>query len=75
MNRTYATEIPVPRSEHGMYEGLVTCVGSCLGFIGIVPGCCCFPYPFKQVNQGQVGLVSKFGKYYKTVDSGLYQIK
>ena len=30
--------------------------------------------PYKVVNQGYVGLISKFGKYYKSVDPGLHEI-
>ena len=30
--------------------------------------------PFRQIEQGSVGMVCKFGKYYKSVDPGLYKI-
>lgn len=31
---------------------------------GAIP-CCPFPNPFKSVQQGSVGLVSRFGQFYK----------
>ena len=43
-----------------MIQGL----GGCVGAIGMVP-CCPFPNPFKNVDQGSVGLVSRFGQFYK----------
>ncbi|KAI8618208.1 hypothetical protein BC830DRAFT_1061646 [Chytriomyces sp. MP71] len=38
------------------------------------PGCCCFPNPFRIVEQGTVGLMSRFGRYYKAVDPGLWKV-
>jgi erythrocyte band 7 integral membrane protein len=32
------------------------------------------PNPYKKVPQGQVGMISRFGKYYKSVDPGLHSI-
>jgi len=40
---------------------------------GAVP-CCPFPNPFKNVQQGSVGLVTRFGQFYKAVDPGLVQV-
>jgi hypothetical protein len=42
---------------------LVHSLGQCIGFCGAFPCCLCCPNPFKPVNQGQVGLVSKFGRF------------
>lgn len=36
--------------------------------------CCPFPNPFRQVHQGNVGLVSRFGQFYKSVDPGLVNV-
>lgn len=33
-----------------------------------------FKQPFKQVEQGTVGLIARYGKYYRTVDPGLFSI-
>ena len=42
--------------------------------MGAVPCCFICPNPYKNVNQGNVGLVTKFGKFYKAVDPGLVKI-
>jgi regulator of protease activity HflC (stomatin/prohibitin superfamily) len=71
---SYATEIPLPSSSHPLYEGMLNSLGQILGCCGSVPcfGCC--PNPYKTVNQGNVGLISKFGRFYRAVDPGLYFI-
>jgi hypothetical protein len=33
-----------------------------------------FPNPYKSVPQGSVGLVSRFGQFYKSVDPGLVKV-
>jgi len=48
-------------------------LGSCVGFCGAIP-CCPLPNPFRNVQQGSVGLVQRFGQFYKSVDPGLVQI-
>jgi hypothetical protein len=52
---------------------MISGLGSCIGVLGQFP-CCPFPNPYKSVNQGSVGLVSRFGQFYKSVDPGLVQI-
>jgi erythrocyte band 7 integral membrane protein len=54
---------------------MITCLGDCNGFLGSVPCCCCFSNPYQTVPQGRVGLLSRFGKYYKTLDAGLFYVK
>jgi erythrocyte band 7 integral membrane protein len=70
---SYQHEIPVPPSSHYIYEGMIRCLGAVLGCIGSIP-CfyCC--NPFQTVDQGYVGMMTRFGKYYKTVDPGLHRI-
>ncbi|KAJ7042353.1 hypothetical protein C8F04DRAFT_98921 [Mycena alexandri] len=58
---------------HGLYGSLLHGLGNCLGICGMVP-CLPVPNPFQQVQQGQVGLVSRFGQFYKSVDPGLVQV-
>ncbi|KAJ3215439.1 hypothetical protein HK099_006371 [Clydaea vesicula] len=67
-------EIPIGKSEHGCYEGCLSFFGKIFGLCGATPCGCCCPNPYKTVSQGEVGLITKFGKYYKSVDPGLYQI-
>lgn len=45
-----------------------------MGTLGAIPCCICCPNPYKNVSQGNVGLVTKFGKFYKAVDPGLVKI-
>jgi len=61
-------------TPHGIYGAMMTCLGSFLGTCGSIPGCFCCPNPYKQVAQGYVGMVSRFGKFYKSVDPGLTRI-
>jgi regulator of protease activity HflC (stomatin/prohibitin superfamily) len=53
-----------------MYHGL----GSVMGFLGAIPCCVICPNPYKNVSQGNVGLVTKFGRFYRAVDPGLVKI-
>ena len=52
----------------------VDSLGSCIGFFGAAPGCVCCPNPFKNVGQGNVGLVTRFGRFFRAVDPGLVKI-
>jgi regulator of protease activity HflC (stomatin/prohibitin superfamily) len=40
----------------------------------MIPCCCICPNPYKRVEQGSVGLISRFGQFYKAVDPGLVKI-
>ncbi|KAI9852941.1 MAG: hypothetical protein M1838_003735 [Thelocarpon superellum] len=59
---------------HGWYGNMINSLGSCIGFMGAIPGCVCCPNPYKPVSQGNVGLVTKFGRFYRAVDPGLVKI-
>lgn len=48
-------------------------LGSCIGLFGQFP-CLPLPNPYKEVTQGSVGLISRFGQFYKSVDPGLVQV-
>ncbi|KAJ1958004.1 hypothetical protein EC988_000537 [Linderina pennispora] len=61
------------RSESA-YESVMTGLGNFFGAFGQVPGLFCCPNPFKEVRQGSIGLVSRFGRYYKTADPGLVNV-
>jgi len=42
--------------------------------MGAIPCCIFCPNPYKPVSQGNVGLVTKFGRFYRAVDPGLVKI-
>lgn len=73
MQPSYAQDLGLEDVGHGFYGSFINCIGAVAGSIGQFP-CCPCPNPFKQVRQGSVGLVSRFGQFYKSVDPGLVQI-
>jgi len=73
MQPSYAQDLGVGGIEHGFYGSMMNILGSCVGNIGMIP-CCPCPNPFKDVQQGSVGLVSRFGQFYKSVDPGLVKV-
>ncbi|KAG0056493.1 hypothetical protein BGZ83_004751 [Gryganskiella cystojenkinii] len=71
--KSYAQEFPAQR-VNGFYGSMVNAFGSCIGTMGMIPCCICCPNPYKSIEQGTIGLVSRFGRYYKTVDPGLIRL-
>lgn len=69
---SYAHEMEVP--DNGWYGSLINGIGTVIGGCGTIPCCFCFPNPFKSVPQGTVGLVTRFGQFYKSVDPGLVKV-
>ncbi|THV51074.1 hypothetical protein BGAL_0124g00040 [Botrytis galanthina] len=61
-------------STNGWYGSMINALGSCIGACGAVPCCIICPNPYKPVSQGNVGLVTKFGRFYRAVDPGLVKI-
>lgn len=61
-------------SNTGWYGGMINTLGSLIGTLGAVPCCICCPNPYKPVDQGNVGLVTKFGRFARAVDPGLVKI-
>ncbi|CAK5284627.1 unnamed protein product [Mycena citricolor] len=70
---SYAQDLGLGDVQHGLYGSLLQGLGTIVGVCGMVP-CCPFPNPFREVQQGSVGLVSRFGQFYKSVDPGLVQV-
>jgi len=58
----------------GWYGSMINALGACIGTVGAVPCCIICPNPYKSVRQGNVGLVTKFGKFYKACDPGLVKV-
>ncbi|KAG2013048.1 stomatin family protein [Coprinopsis cinerea AmutBmut pab1-1] len=73
MQPSYAQDLGTGEVTHGIYGTMLQGLGSIIGFFGAIP-CCPCPNPFREVEQGSVGLVSRFGQFYKSVDPGLVQV-
>ncbi|KAF9427752.1 hypothetical protein BGZ94_004230 [Podila epigama] len=71
--QSHAREYPAERVS-GFYGSMVNTFGALSGAVGMIPCCICFPNPYKTVEQGSIGLVSYFGKFYKIVDPGLVRV-
>ncbi|KAM3587205.1 hypothetical protein VKS41_002241 [Umbelopsis sp. WA50703] len=71
---TYAMELGLETIPHGCYGTMMNGIGAIVGFFGAFPCIICCPNPYKRVPQGNVGLVSRFGKFYKCVDPGLIKV-
>ncbi|KAL1925990.1 hypothetical protein VTP01DRAFT_7186 [Rhizomucor pusillus] len=71
---SYARDFGLDDIPHGCYGSMMNALGEIIGFCGSFPCIPCCPNPYKRVRQGTVGLVSRFGKFYKFVDPGLVKI-
>jgi erythrocyte band 7 integral membrane protein len=56
------------------YGSMINTLGTLVGTLGAIPCCICLPNPYKAVDQGSVGLVTKFGRFTRAVDPGLVRI-
>jgi len=72
---SYAQTLQGDQEEvHGWYGSMINNLGACVGFCGSIPCCVVCPNPYKPVSQGNVGLVTKFGRFTRAVDPGLVKI-
>ncbi|SPO03840.1 related to stomatin [Cephalotrichum gorgonifer] len=71
---SYATVVDSNADPKGWYGKMINGIGAVIGTMGAIPCCIICPNPYKNVNQGNVGLVTKFGKFYKAVDPGLVKV-
>ncbi|BGP37441.1 hypothetical protein JCM10450v2_001350 [Rhodotorula kratochvilovae] len=74
MQQSYAQTLPAAELEYGTYGKMIDCLGGGCGAIGSIPCCFCFPNPYKTVQQGAVGLITRFGQFVKAVDPGLVKV-
>lgn len=74
LQKSYATIVSNDANPKGWYGSMINALGVIIGTMGAVPCCICCPNPYKSVSQGNVGLVTKFGKFYKAVDPGLVKV-
>jgi erythrocyte band 7 integral membrane protein len=61
-------------STHSWYASMIDTLGSVIGTCGAVPCCVLCPNPYRPVQQGYVGLVTKFGRFARAVDPGLVKV-
>lgn len=73
MQNSYAQDLGSENVDHGLYGTCLNGLGVFIGCLGAIP-CCPFPNPFREVQQGTVGLISRFGNFYKAVDPGLVNV-
>ncbi|KAF2030835.1 stomatin family protein-like protein [Setomelanomma holmii] len=59
---------------NGWYGSMINTLGGCIGTLGAIPCCVVCPNPYKPVSQGNVGLVTKFGRFARAVDPGLVYV-
>lgn len=62
------------QGDHSWYGKMISGLGSCIGTLGAIPCCFIFPNPYKSVPQGNVGLVTRFGRFHHAVDPGLIRV-
>ncbi|KAK0704801.1 stomatin family protein [Lasiosphaeris hirsuta] len=74
LQKSYASIVGDDAGPKGWYGSMINTLGAVIGTAGAFPCCICCPNPYKKVGQGNVGLVTKFGKFYKAVDPGLVKI-
>ena len=61
-------------AAHSWYGSMINTLGSVIGTCGAVPCCVVCPNPYKPVEQGNVGLVTKYGRFARAVDPGLVKV-
>ncbi|KAF1800068.1 hypothetical protein V8B55DRAFT_1544092 [Mucor lusitanicus] len=71
---SFALKLDINTIDHGWYGNMMNGLGAIIGGFGSIPCCICCPNPYNPVKQGSVGLISRFGKFYKCVDPGLVKI-
>ncbi|KKZ67675.1 hypothetical protein EMCG_06735 [[Emmonsia] crescens] len=74
---SYAQVLKHPDGDatvHGWYASMIHTLGDTIGFLGAIPCCFCCPNPFKPIAQGEVGLVTRFGRFERAVDPGLVKV-
>ncbi|ORY90654.1 hypothetical protein BCR35DRAFT_349604 [Leucosporidium creatinivorum] len=71
---SYAQDLGTDALTHSFYGSMINCLGAVAGGLGSIPLCFCCPNPYKEVQQGSVGLVTRFGQLKSTNDPGLLKL-
>jgi len=74
LQKSFAHALPEDERNSNWYGRMIDRMGSIVRSCGSVPCCICCPNPYRQVREGQTGLVLKFGKYSRAVDPGLVKV-
>ncbi|SAM85023.1 related to stomatin [Ustilago bromivora] len=61
MQPSYKQNLGLDTVEHGFYGSMINGIGAIAGCFGQIPFCFCCPNPFKEVEQGSVGLFFALG--------------
>ena len=61
-------------SAHSWYGSMINSLGNIIGACGAIPCCIVCPNPYKPVDQGNVGLITRFGRFARAVDPGLVKV-
>lgn len=61
-------------SMHGWYGSMINRLGAVVGTCGAIPFCFICPNLYRGVDQGHVGLITKFGRFDRAVDPGLAKV-
>ncbi|CDK28144.1 unnamed protein product [Kuraishia capsulata CBS 1993] len=69
IEKPYEFEWDVPQG--GSYGSFLNALGEFFGIFGMIPGCFCIPNPFKKVKEGNVVLITRFGKLYRGAGAGI----
>lgn len=69
-----AIKIEVSDESNACYEGCLRKCGVCQGFIYTWLCCCCCTSPYRRVQEGEVGVITEFGKFTKLYPPGYYYV-
>jgi erythrocyte band 7 integral membrane protein len=59
---------------YSRYANMIDGLGRFIGTCGAIPCCIVCPNPYHPVQQGTVGLVTRFGRFSRAVDPGLVKV-
>ena len=59
-------------SEESCYSCYKDCYGNCTGFLATWVCCICCDTPYRRINEGTTGIVTRFGKFKNVLSPGLH---
>jgi erythrocyte band 7 integral membrane protein len=61
-----------PPPEHGLYETCLGGMGNIIGYLCMAP--CCFANPYIVIEEGNIGVFLRFGRFDRLVQPGIYYV-